>query len=128
MVSKPVYFALIVLVLVGLACRAVSPQAGVPETGRDSGEQIFQQMGCAECHEGAAGIVAPSLRGVYGGEVKFENGETATADVDYLRESITSPEARIVQGYKPVMPNFQDRLSDEELDALIEYIKSLADE
>lgn len=46
-------------------------------------------------------------------------------DENYIRESILEPEAKIVQGYKPVMPTFKGVLSDEEITDLIEFIKSL---
>ena len=46
-------------------------------------------------------------------------------DDNYIRESILEPEAKIVKGYKPVMPTFKGMLSDEDITALIEFIKSL---
>jgi cytochrome c oxidase subunit II len=49
-----------------------------------------------------------------------------TADENYIRESILEPGAKVVQGFKPVMPTFQGQVDDEQLNALIEYVKSLA--
>jgi len=43
-----------------------------------------------------------------------------------VRESILNPTAKIVSGFKPVMPTFQGLVSDEQLNALVAYIKSLA--
>jgi cytochrome c oxidase subunit II len=48
-----------------------------------------------------------------------------TADENYVRESILQPEAKIVKGFKPVMPTFQGQISDEQLNALVAYVKSL---
>jgi cytochrome c oxidase subunit 2 len=73
----------------------------------------------------AAGQVAPSLDGVFGESVPLENGETVIADEDYIRESILSPQEKIVAGYEPIMPSYEGRLSEEELEALVEYVKSL---
>jgi cytochrome c oxidase subunit 2 len=44
-------------------------------------------------------------------------------DEAYLRHSILEPAADIVEGYQPVMPKVE--MTDEELNALIEYLKSL---
>ena len=46
-------------------------------------------------------------------------------DENYLRESIYEPEAKMVKGYPPTMPSFKGILSEEEVTALIEYIKTL---
>jgi len=58
--------------------------------------------------------------------VLLEDGRTVTADENYIRESILEPGAKIVLGFKPVMPTFQGQVDDEQLNALIEYVKSLA--
>jgi cytochrome c oxidase subunit 2 len=84
-------------------------------------------LGCAGCHEGAAGEAAPSLVGIYGAEVALEGGGTLIVDDDYLRRSILAPRAEIVSGYPPIMPEFGGRLTDEELTALIEYVRSLTE-
>ena len=57
--------------------------------------------------------------------MKLASGGTVTADDDYLRESILQPQAKIVAGYQPVMPTFQNLLGETQLQQLIAYIKSL---
>jgi len=47
------------------------------------------------------------------------------ADENYVRESILNPTAKIVNGFKPVMPTFQGLVSEEQLNALVAYVKSL---
>jgi cytochrome c oxidase subunit 2 len=37
-----------------------------------------------------------------------------------------NPQAKLVAGYKPLMPTFQGQISEESLLALIEYVKSLS--
>ncbi len=49
-----------------------------------------------------------------------------TADENYLRESILTPAAKVTAGFQPVMPAFQGLVSEEQLLALIEYVKSLS--
>jgi cytochrome c oxidase subunit 2 len=46
-------------------------------------------------------------------------------DENYVRESILNPGAKIVSGFKPVMPTFQGMVSEEQLAALVAYVKSL---
>jgi cytochrome c oxidase subunit II len=57
--------------------------------------------------------------------VQLEDGRTVIADENYIRESILSPSAKIVSGFKPIMPTFQGLVSEEQLTALVAYIKSL---
>jgi cytochrome c oxidase subunit 2 len=46
-------------------------------------------------------------------------------DENYIRESILEPSAKIVQGYQDQMPSFKGVIRDEEISAIIAYIKSL---
>jgi cytochrome c oxidase subunit 2 len=86
-----------------------------------AGARLFASFGCAQCH----GQIAPTLAGLYGRTVRLEDGSTVTADEAYLRESIVAPAAKVVAGYPRSMPSFQGQLSEEELLALVAYIKSL---
>jgi len=87
----------------------------------DAGASLFQSMACVTCH----GSVAPTLHGLYESNVKLTTGETVIADEQYIRESITDSTAKIVDGYKPIMPSFRGQVSEEELMQLVAYIKSL---
>jgi cytochrome c oxidase subunit 2 len=51
------------------------------------------------------------------------------ADEAYLRNSILNPNAKVVQGYPAnVMPqDYGERLTEEQINGLIEYIKSLSE-
>lgn len=57
----------------------------------------------------------------------FEDGSSTAVNEDYLRESILNSNAKIVKGFGPrsAMPAFQGQLSEAEMTALIEYIKTL---
>ncbi len=48
-----------------------------------------------------------------------------TADEQYLHDSILLPNKQIAAGYEPVMPTYQGQISEEELNAIIAYLKSL---
>jgi len=56
----------------------------------------------------------------------LEDGRTLVADENYVRESIVSPGSKIVSGFKPIMPTFQGIISDDQLNALVAYVKSLS--
>ena len=91
-----------------------------------TGEKIFAELGCVTCHRADTQGRGPNLQGVFGKPVLLEDGRTVTADENYVRESILDPGAKIVNGFKPVMPTFQGLVSEEQLNALVAYVKSLA--
>jgi len=90
-----------------------------------SGEKIFAELGCATCHRSDSQGRGPNLQGVFGKPVQLEDGRIVTVDENYIRESILDPGAKIVKGFKPVMPTFQGLISEEQLNALLAYVKSL---
>jgi cytochrome c oxidase subunit 2 len=105
--------------------RAWLAAAPAPKAASADGERLFAQYACNTCHKPEPGGRGPSLYGLYGSQVALADGGTAKADDAYLRESILMPSARMVQGYEPIMPSFQGQVSEEALQQLISYIKSL---
>lgn len=97
------------------------------QTMASSGERLFNAMGCVVCHRDEPGARGPSLNGLFGTEVTLASGETVVADDDYIRESIVNPQAKIVQGYTPLMPTFKNSLSQEDIFQLVTYIRGLAE-
>ena len=93
-----------------------------------AGESRFQQLGCNTCHKAAPDARGPVLAGLFGKSVELSNGQTVVADEAYLRESILNPNAKVVSGYKPLMPTYQGQLNEESVLQLIAYIKSIAGE
>lgn len=90
------------------------------------GAKAYTAKACITCHsiDGRPGI-GPSFKGHFGVRQKMADGTTVTVDENYLRESILNPNTKVVQGYQAVMPSYQGLLKDREIDALVEYIKSL---
>lgn len=101
------------------------------EPGSDSlvaaGERAFRERGCSGCHAPNAAIRAPSLEGIYGRKVPLADSTLVMADEQYLRDSILLPNKQISAGYQPTMPTFQGQISDEQLNAIVAYLKSLGD-
>jgi len=94
----------------------------------DRGKKWAAENGCAACHSvDGSRIVGPTWKGLYGSVVQFEDGTTATADDAYLKAFILNPNAKQVKGYAlNIMPaNFRDKLTDDQINDIIEYIKSL---
>jgi cytochrome c oxidase subunit 2 len=89
------------------------------------GRKLFLQYRCLSCHSADAKARAPVLEGLYGTSVRLADGGVATADENYIRESILYPSAKIVAGYENIMPTFKGQLSEEEILQLIVYIQSL---
>jgi cytochrome c oxidase subunit II len=86
----------------------------------NSGETVFMTAGCGACHAfkpaGTDAEVGPSLDAM-----KPEGGTQLEA---FIRESIVDPNAVVAEGYQPdVMPStFSKSLTDEQLDALVQYL------
>ena len=90
------------------------------------GEQLVTRNACDTCHSSdGTRLQGPTFQGLFGSERTMEDGEEVTADENYIRESILDPNARITRGYQPVMPSYAGTLNDRQIDAIIEYIKTL---
>ena len=90
-----------------------------------TGQKLFQQLGCGSCHRSDTQGRGPNLTGVFGKPVQLEDGRTVVADENYVRESILNPSAKIVAGFKNIMPSFQGVVNEEQLLSLVAYVKSL---
>lgn len=95
----------------------------------DWGKKLYKENACLTCHttDGSKGT-GPTWKGMFGKPVelnaKLSGGmASTTADENYVHESIVKPQAKVVQGFNPVMPPYQ--LSDKQIDAIIEYMKTL---
>jgi cytochrome c oxidase subunit 2 len=94
----------------------------------EQGKTHFKSKGCVACHSidgQPKGNLGPSLKGVFGKSVTLTSGVAVTRDENYVRESLENPMAKIVRGFNPVMPTFKGQLSENEMGALIAYLKSL---
>ena len=88
------------------------------------GRAIFIKMGCAACHtiEGiSTGAVGPELTHIATISATLKAGYTAE---DYIRESILTPGAYIVEGFKDgiMPPDFSQKLSEDQLNDLLAFL------
>ena len=100
-------------------------EGGTEGSLASQGEKLFQKYACATCHTNDATGRGPALLGLFGKTVTLSDNKTVVADENYIRESILNPQAKIVQGFGPIMPTFQGQVSEEDLLKLLAYIKSL---
>jgi|ERR1700754_3904125 len=91
-----------------------------------AGQQLYQTLGCVSCHgangEGGRG---PTLAGLFGHLTTLTTKQQVVADEAYIRESILNPQAKLVDGFGPIMPTFQGQISEDQLVQLLSFIKSL---
>jgi cytochrome c oxidase subunit 2 len=99
-------------------------RSNTSETLAQEGSRYFHTVGCSACHESSQVVHAPSLLGLYGQSVTLQSGRVVTADDDYLRDTMLHPAKNLVAGYPPIMPPYQGVLTEEQVIALIAYIKS----
>lgn len=95
----------------------------------DVGQGIFENKGtCQTCHavvEGEGTGRFPNLHDI--GAIAADRRENYD-DVEYLAESMYEPNAYVVEGYTPAMPQVNQPpidLSDREIKAIIAYLQSL---
>ncbi len=91
-----------------------------------TGEKLFSELGCGTCHRTDVQGRGPNLQGVFGKPVQLEDGRTVTADENYVRECILDPGSKRVKGFQPIMPTFQGLVSEEQVNALVAYIKAIS--
>jgi len=98
-------------------------QGTARESMAASGEMLYTKLSCGTCHK--PGGRGPDLAGLYSSQIQLEGGETVTADREYLRESIINPMAKIAKGYPRMMPTYRTQLTEDQVNELIEFIKSM---
>jgi cytochrome c oxidase subunit 2 len=85
----------------------------------EAGKAVFEENGCGSCHTftpaGAKGTIGPDLD-----ELPALAQRAGKPLDEFVRESIENPGAYVEPGFRNQMPPFQ--LSDEELDALVQYL------
>lgn len=97
------------------------PAAGTPAA---MGMSLAKARGCVACHslDGSPGA-GPTWKGLFGKNEALADGSNVRVDEAFLKTEIRDPQARVVKGFAPIMPRAE--LPDDELDALVAYIKTL---
>lgn len=105
----------------------LADEGGGEMTLADKGRALYTAKACAGCHSAdGSRVVGPTFKGSWGSKRPVDGGDAITMDENYVRESILNPNAHIAAGFpKGVMPAFAGQITDEEINAIIEFLKSL---
>ena len=129
--------AVLVLISIAAACGSAPQSASQlssvapvpsPTPTAERGQVLAGEFGCLACHSPEGNIsVGPTWKGLFGKEETLADDSNVAVDESYLRESIVDPNAKVVHGFQSgVMPqDFGSRLTDEQVQSLVEYIKML---
>jgi cytochrome c oxidase subunit 2 len=102
-------------------------QAKPAQTPAARGKALLDKFGCTGCHSlDGSRKVGPTLKGVYGRRVTvLTRGKerTLTAGAAYIKRSILDPHADIVKGFQPVMPSFKGKISERQIEEIIEFLE-----
>ena len=91
----------------------------------EAGKEVAGRNACGACHSiDGTKLVGPTWKGLFGSSESMTDGSSIVVDEAYIAESIRNPAAKIVAGFDNAMTVF-DFLSDDEINALVAYIKSL---
>jgi mono/diheme cytochrome c family protein len=106
---------------------AAEKVAATPVGDVTAGSKVFLAKTCATCHkisslQGANGAIGPALDGLGAAAAKRVAGQDAIA---YIKASIETPNAHVVEGYPPAMPPMRASMNDEEFTNLVAYLASL---
>src|SRR5262249_49934090 len=87
-----------------------------------AGQKKYNQI-CKSCHSlDGSRLVGPSFKGVWGRTEKLTDGRTIVVDENYVRKSLVTPSADIVDTYPDQMPNLS-YLKDRDIEGIIAFLK-----
>lgn len=100
------------------------------------GQRLFIQNGCNGCHGPNSSVRAPLLDGIFGKPIPVQipkpgqglettPATTIIADQRYIHDAIVLPDQEVAAGYKPIMPTFKNRITEEQILQITAYIRSL---
>lgn len=114
------------------AAAEMTAAAAQEPASAEAGQKLVTQLGCLACHStngSMEGMKGPTWKDLYGGEFPLHNGGNYTADAAHLKESILNPTAKIRKGFKNAdigMPPYAGILSDNQLESVLLYLRSLS--
>jgi mono/diheme cytochrome c family protein len=112
------------------AIGVAGPLPDVPlEMGdRERGEKLFSSVGCIGCHtvKEIGGIVGPNLTEVANRAPDRARVQGLDSPELYFIQSVVYPKAFVVEGFNPVMPNWEQmQLTEQDLADLVAFLRTL---
>jgi cytochrome c oxidase subunit 2 len=92
------------------------------------GKALLDAKGCLGCHslDGSAGV-GPTLRGVFGREVVLVAPDKKEKKLKYDAKALTmmimGPRAGVVKGFEPMMPEYKDQVTADELKQILDFLE-----
>jgi cytochrome c oxidase subunit 2 len=111
---------------------AVVPVVSTETSLADQGFEVLSRNGCIACHSSdGSKLVGPSYKDLWGTMQKVVTGRekrSVLVDKEYIERSIFEPDADLVEGFnKGLMQSYEGTVSDEDVDLIIAYLKTLND-
>jgi len=108
----------------------IAASAAAIDSPSATGKRIMQNIGCFACHTlDGTKLVGPSFKGIWGAQHTVVTGRetrTVTVDEEYIKRSIYDPNADVVDGFgKGLMLSYEGQLSDDDIENIIEYLKTV---
>ncbi|MFQ6672614.1 MAG: c-type cytochrome, partial [Candidatus Tectimicrobiota bacterium] len=104
-------------------------KAGVEAEGVPRGLELLKVKGCLACHTtDGSPLVGPTFKGAFGRPSTVVSGgqeQTVVVDEAYVRKSMLEPQGDIVKGFPPIMPSQKGLVTEEEMQEIIAYLKTL---
>jgi cytochrome c oxidase subunit 2 len=96
------------------------------------GEAVMKAQGCFACHTtDGTKLIGPSYLNLFGSQqVVTRDGKdvTVTVNDEYIKRSILEPSADITKGFPSgLMQSYRSTVSDDDIQKIIEYLKTLND-
>lgn len=102
---------------------------GVASARPHPGLELIIAIGCTQCHSvDGTNNTGPSFVGYFGKTYTYDDGSSEVADEAHVRASILRPSEKIMTGRIGNMPSYDGIVTDEEIDLMIEWMKSVADQ
>lgn len=92
------------------------------------GKTLAESIGCIACHSNdgsTEGKVGSTWKALFGKRQTFIDGSSELVDEQYIREKILDPQLKRLKAGQIEMPTYRGVLSDQQIESLILYIKSL---
>ena len=97
-------------------------------TMAEAGEFLYGRHGCIACHStNGDQVIGPTFLNLYGHTFDTVEGTAVIADAAYIRESIIDPSVSVIAGFQPLMTSYETQIADREIEAIIEWLKTLSD-
>lgn len=95
-----------------------------------AGLQVLKKNACLSCHSiDGSKIVGPTFKALWGKEEVILSGKTEKTqkvDEEYIKKSLYDPGSDVVKGYPAgVMISYKESITEDEINDIIEYLKSL---